>query len=446
VTEHPWSIALVPLSDSFRASVAELARELRAGVVVWSPADDPAPPPGAAVLLILAGGSEGEALDLLADLPPAGAPVYLVGAMPDHRLAAAAVQRGARDYFALPEDFDILRRSLEREAREATGRVEAGRFAEAERSAVGFETILGRSAALRQTLDQAAGVASHRAVPVLFGGETGTVKELLARSIHYASARAPQPFVEINCAAIPANLLESELFGHDRGAFTGAIAAKPGLFELAHGGTLFLDEIGALPLELQPKLLRALEARTIRRVGGHQGRQVDVRVIGATHLDLPGAVARGEFREDLYYRLNVVALTLPPLRERDGDIELLAETFLARIAAGYGLPVPALTPDLRLALRAHAWPGNIRELRNAVERALVLSPRGTLRPEELIPAARESAREAAVGLPFPSTLDVVIRAAVRAMLELTEGNKSEAARRLGISRPRLQRILDGHTD
>jgi two-component system response regulator HydG len=201
-----------------------------------------------------------------------------------------------------------------------------------------------------------------------------------------------------------------------------------------------------LPLELQPKLLRALEARTIRRVGGQQGRQVDVRVIGATHLDLPGAVARGEFREDLYYRLNVVALTLPPLRERDGDIELLAETFLARIAAGYGLPVPALTPDLRLALRAHAWPGNIRELRNAVERALVLSPRGTLRPEELIPAPREGAREAAVGLPFPSTLDVVIRAAVRAMLELTEGNKSEAARRLGISRPRLQRILDGHTD
>jgi DNA-binding NtrC family response regulator len=170
VTEHPWSIALVPLSDSFRASVAELARELRAGVVVWSPADDPAPPPGAAVLLILAGGSEGEALDLLADLPPAGAPVYLVGAMPDHRLAAAAVQRGARDYFALPEDFDILRRSLEREAREATGRVEAGRFAEAERSAVGFETILGRSAALRQTLDQAARVASHRDVTVLIGG------------------------------------------------------------------------------------------------------------------------------------------------------------------------------------------------------------------------------------------------------------------------------------
>jgi DNA-binding NtrC family response regulator len=398
------------------------------------------------VLILLAGGAEGAAIDLLSELP-AGPPVYLIGSVPDHRLAAAAVQRGARDYFALPDDLDVLRRSLEREAREAQGRAEATRFAEAERTAVGFEAILGRSAALRQTLDQAARVASHRDVTVLIGGETGTGKELLARAIHYGGPRAPHPFVEINCAAIPATLLESELFGHERGAFTGAIAAKPGLFELAHGGTLFLDEIGALPLELQPKLLRALESRTIRRVGGQQGRQVDVRVIGATHLDLAAAAARGEFREDLFYRLNVVALVLPPLRERDGDIELLAETFLARIAAGYGLPVPALPPELRAALRAYAWPGNIRELRNAIERALVLSPRGTLRAEELIPAPpRTSARGSQPGLPFPATIDVLIRAAAQAMLELAGGNKSEAARRLGISRPRLQRLLDGAPD
>ena len=444
MTERAWLIALVQLSDSFRASVAELARELRAGVIAWSPEEDPAPPVGAAVLLVLAGGAESAALDLLAELPPTGAPTYIIGAMPDHRLAAAAVQRGARDYFALPDDFDILRRSLEREAREANGRVEAGKFAEAERSAIGFDTILGRSATLRQTLEQAARVAAHKDVTVLIGGETGTGKELLARAIHYAGPRAAQPFVEINCAAIPANLLESELFGHERGAFTGAIAAKPGLFELAHGGTLFLDEIGTLPLELQPKLLRALEARSIRRVGGQQGRQVDVRVIGATHMDLAAAAARGEFREDLYYRLNVVALTLPPLRERDADIELLAETFLARIASGYGLPVPALTPELRSALRGHTWPGNVRELRNAIERALVLSPRGTLRAEELLPApAREPARNGGTALPFPSTLDALIRSAAHAMLHLTGGNKSEAARRLGISRPRLQRLLDG---
>jgi len=447
VSEHPWLIAMVELSDSFRSSMAELARELRAGVVSWRPDEEPTPPAGASVLLVLAGGAEAAAIDLLAELPP-GPPIYLVGAAPDHRLAAAAVQRGARDFFALPEDLDVLRRSLEREAREAQGRAEAERFAEVERTAVGFEAILGRSAALRQTLDQAARVASHRDVTVLIGGETGTGKELLARAIHYGGPRAPHPFVEINCAAIPATLLESELFGHERGAFTGAVAAKPGLFELAHGGTLFLDEIGALPLELQPKLLRALESRNIRRVGGQQGRQVDVRVVGATHLDLAAAAERGEFREDLFYRLNVVGLTLPPLRERDGDVELLAETFLARIAAGYGLPVPPLSPDLRAALRAYAWPGNVRELRNAVERALVLSPRGTLRAEELIPAPpRSSTRSAGrSALPFPATIDVLVRAAAQAMMELAGGNKSEAARRLGISRPRLQRLLDGEPD
>ena len=448
MTDRPWLIAFAQLSDSFRASVAELARELRAAVVTWSPEDDPAPPAGTALVLILAGGAEGAALDLLAELPRSGPPAYLIGAMPDHRLAAAAVQRGARDYFALPDDVDLLRRTLEREAREANGRVEAGRYAEAERSACGFDTILGRSAALRQSLEQAARVAAHRDVTVLLGGETGTGKELLARAIHYASPRAAEPFVEINCAAIPGNLLESELFGHERGAFTGAVAAKPGLFELAHGGTLFLDEIATLPLDLQPKLLRALEARTIRRVGGQQTRAIDVRVIGATHADLAGAVARGEFREDLYYRLNVVALTLPPLRDRDGDVELLAETFLARIAAGYGLPVPALTPELRSALRQHPWPGNVRELRNAIERALVLSPRGTLRAEELVPP-RDPARTTAAaggGLPFPVTLDVLVRSAAQSMLVITGGNKSEAARRLGISRPRLQRLLDGESD
>jgi two-component system response regulator HydG len=172
---------------------------------------------------------------------------------------------------------------------------------------------------------------------------------------------------------------------------------------------------------------------------------MDVRVIGATHVDLGGASRRGEFREDLYFRLNVVTLTLPPLREREGDVELLAETFVKRIAAAYALPVPTLTPELRAVLRAYPWPGNIRELRNAVERALVLSPRGTLRAEELVPPT-ETEREVRGTLPFPVPLDMLVRSAARAMLELTGGNKSEAARRLGISRPRLQRILDGNSD
>ncbi|MEA2724837.1 MAG: two-component system, NtrC family, response regulator HydG [Gemmatimonadales bacterium] len=444
MTERKWSIAVVQLSESFRLTLGDLARDLRASVVEWVPEGDPGIPAGTAVLVLLAGGSESTALDLLAELPPSSVPCYVIGAAADHRIAAAAVQRGARDYFVLPEDLDLLRRSLEREGRELEGRVQAGRFAQEERRTHGFETILGKSAALRQSLDQAARVAAHRDVTVLIGGETGTGKELLARAIHYESPRAAEPFVEINCAAIPVNLLESELFGHEKGAFTGAVSAKPGLFELAHGGTLFLDEVAALPLELQPKLLRALESRATRRVGGQQEVHVDIRLIAATHVDLRAAVRSGVFREDLYYRLNVVALSLPPLRDREGDVELLTETFVTRLATGYGLPVPPLTPELRTALRQHPWPGNVRELRNAIERALVLSPEGTLRAEEL--GMHEDAVKTGGGLPFPATLAVLNRAAVGAMLELTKGNKSEAARRLGISRPRLQRLLDGIDD
>ncbi|HEX5387163.1 MAG TPA: sigma 54-interacting transcriptional regulator [Gemmatimonadales bacterium] len=414
----------------------------------WAPAGGDSPPAGAALVLVLAGGEEAAALETVAELAASPGPVYLVGGAPDHRIAASALQRGARDYFALPDDLDLLRRSLERELREARGHRDAVRFADAERRVAGFEAILGRSPALHRTLAQAARVAPHPDVTVLVGGETGTGKELLARAIHYNSPRSAAPFVEINCAAIPGTLLESELFGHEKGAFTGAIAAKPGLFEMAHGGTLFLDEVGNLPIELQPKLLRALEGREIRRVGGQAVRTVDVRVIGATHVDLAAAVRRGEFREDLFYRLNVVALTLPPLRERDGDIELLAETFLARLATSYGLPVPPLTPEGRTLLRMHPWPGNVRELRNAIERALVLSPPGTLRSEELQPpsADQRPGPRAPDALPFPSDLAALARAAAARMLELTGGNKSEAARRLAISRPRLQRLLDGLSD
>ena len=442
--QQKWLIAVVQLSESFRSTLTDLARDLRASVVEWTPEAGQAPPGGTVAVVLLAGGAESAALDLMAEWQPSSVPCYLVGASLDHRIAAAALQRGAVDYFALPDDLELLRRSLERTAREVQGRLEAGRFAEAERRTHGLETILGRSAALRQSLDQAARVAMHRDVTVLIGGETGTGKELLAQAIHYESPRASDPFVEVNCAAIPGNLLESELFGHEKGAFTGAVASKPGLFELAHGGTLFLDEVATLPLELQPKLLRALESREIRRVGGQQSRQVDVRVVAATHTDLRTAVNQGQFREDLYYRLNVVALTLPPLRDREGDVELLAETFISRIATSYGLPVPPLTPELRAALREYRWPGNVRELRNAVERSLVLSPRGTLRMEEM--GLRQEPVRAEGTLPFPATLAVLTRAAALAMLELTDGNKSAAARRLGISRPRLQRLLEGTDD
>jgi DNA-binding NtrC family response regulator len=443
--EQRWLIAVVQLSESFRTTLNDLARELRASVVEWSPDSGWALPVGTSVLVILAGGSESAALHLLGELPQGLIPTYMLGASLDYRIAVGAVQRGAQDYFALPDDLEVLRRSLERNARDAEGRVAARQFAEVERRSNGFASMLGRSESLRRSLDQAARVAVHRDVTVLIGGETGTGKELLARAIHYESPRAAEPFVEVNCAAIPANLLESELFGHEKGAFTGAVACKPGLFELAHGGTLFLDEVATLPVDLQPKLLRALESREIRRVGGQQARQVDVRVIAATHADLRAAVRQGLFREDLYYRLNVVALSLPPLRDREDDVELLAETFVARIATAYSLPVPPLSPEVRTALRDYHWPGNIRELRNSIERSLVLSPRGTLRIGEM-GMQPEAPKELNGALPFPATLAVLTRAAAMAMLRITEGNKSAAARRLGISRPRLQRLLDGTED
>jgi DNA-binding NtrC family response regulator len=438
-----WRVGLILSSDSFRTAVAQLVAEL-GGTPLEAQPKSGEPWPQADVLLFLAGGEEVAGLELLAESRVA-VPRFLVGAATGHRIAAAAVQSGARDYFALPADFDLLRRSLERLLRESESRDAAARFAEAERHATGFQAILGSSPSLRRTLDQAARVAAHRDLTVLIGGETGTGKELLARALHYGSPRAREPFVEVNCAAIPSSLLESELFGHERGAFTGAVATKPGLFELAHGGTLFLDEIATLPLDLQPKLLRALETHSIRRVGGQQTRQVDVRVLAATHVDLGQAVRQGGFREDLYYRLNVVLLVLPPLRERAGDVEQLARTFVERIATGYGLPVPDLGPEVLAALRAHGWPGNVRELRNVLERAVVLSPPGSLVLEPLethaeLPSASRSA------LPFPAQLQEVARAAALAMLELTGGNKSEAARRLGISRPRLQRLLDGNLD
>jgi DNA-binding NtrC family response regulator len=443
MTEAGRKAAVVKLSPSFGGSVKALVEEAGFEVVERAPAEADPLSSEVAFTLVLAGGAEPEGLEWLAG-SESGVPRYLVGAASDHRLALGAMQRGARDYFALPGDLDLLRRTLERLGREARAQQGAEGFAAAERSSTGFDAIVGKSAAVQSLLAQARRVAAVADVTVLIGGETGTGKELLARAIHLDSPRAKAPFVEINCAAIPANLLESELFGHERGAFTGAVAARPGLFELADGGTLFLDEIGNLPLELQPKILRALESRELRRVGGQTTRRFDVRVIAASHVDLGSAVATGGFREDLYYRLNVVHLVLPPLRDRGDDVELLAKCFLEALAAQHRLPVPPLEPAVRSALRAHPWPGNVRELRNAIERALVLSPRGTISLEELLLPG--PSRQQAGTLPFPAPLATIIRAATLETLERVDGNKSEAARRLGISRPRLQRILDGDTE
>ncbi len=429
---------VIALSDSFGNSVTSLLPELSLGAKPWVPARDGAVPEGALVL-ILAGGVEGDVIELLHGLGP-GRTVLVAGSTTDHRLASSLVRAGAEDYFALPQDLPNLKRALELHARSEEQKRNAGTFSAEERNLTGFGAIIGNSDALRRTIEQARRVAQHGDVTVLVQGETGTGKELLARAIHYEGPRAAGPFVEINCAAIPASLLESELFGHEKGAFTGAVATRTGLFEMAQGGTLFLDEIGTMPVELQAKLLRALEAREVRRVGGQRTIKVDVRVIAATHADLRGAITRGEFREDLFYRLNVISLTLPPLRERAQDVEHLAEAFLARVAERYRLPVPPLTPAIRSALHAHVWPGNVRELRNTVERALVLSAPGTIEASMLLLDTPAAVPVRAV-LPFPADIGTITRAAAEAMLDLVKNNRSEAARRLGISRPRLARIL-----
>lgn len=375
-------------------------------------------------------------------IAPFSADVAAVGSVPEHRLAVGVVRAGASEYFALPGDMELFRSWLCEGASKLRNRASRSAFTIREEAKYRFEEILGGSDALRSTLRQASRVIPHANVTVLIAGETGTGKELLARAIHYNGPRRDAPFVDVNCAAIPEQLLESELFGHEKGAFTDATSTKPGLFEVANGGTLFLDEIGHLPLSLQGKLLRVIEERTIRRVGGTRNISIDVRIISASHVDLAGAVRRKEFREDLFYRLNVVPMHLPPLRERREDIVPLARHFLTRFGKEYNVPEAELTAGAERALEMRPWPGNIRELRNAVERAILLGSGSEMDADDFAVTDGDAASISGGGIPFPAALGVVVHAATVAMLDLCEGNKSEAARRLGISRARLQRVLD----
>ena len=440
------TLAVVPLTDSFREFWPLLAAELQIPIVEWRRDEGEGAPASTAAVLLAAGGREPELPAVLASIAlPPDVPVFAVGAALSHRLAAQAVAAGAADYFALPDDRDALHDAVEAAIGRRRAALARGEHARLEAQAHAFREIVGTSPALRATLERAARVVPHGDATVLILGETGTGKELLARALHYGGPRASGPFVELNCAALPAQLLESELFGHERGAFTDAKTAKPGLFEAADGGTLLLDEINQLALELQAKLLRALEQKATRRLGSTTTRAFDVRIIAASNADLAAEVRAGRFRQDLYYRLNVISLVLPPLRERGDDVLLLAEAFLARFAAQYGLPHPALDPDARRALVTHAWPGNVRELRNAMERALLLSPPGTLDLSELHATPSATQRNGAP-LPFPAPLKDIIQSAAHATLEAAGGNRSEAARRLGISRSRLQRLLQGETD
>jgi len=312
----------------------------------------------------------------------------------------------------------------------------------------GFSNIVGESALLREAVALARRVAATRRTTVLLIGETGTGKELFARGIHYDSSAANEPFVAINCAAIPESLLESELFGHERGAFTGAHARKQGLLELAGSGTLFLDEVHQLPRTLQPKLLRALESRQIRRLGGLEETAIDCRIIAAASPLLEQVVGTGEFREDLYYRLNVFSVTLPPLRDRAEDIPLIARHFLAEETREYQR-AKTFADDAVEALQSHRWPGNVRELKNVVERAAILSADAPVVRAEHLMIQRRTMRpgvhdDGGADIRIPKEgklLEEIEREAVALTLKLTNGNQAAAARLLGISRPTLAKKM-----
>ena len=435
------SLVVLALSDSFSAAWPVLAAECGLTLeIATSPADFQSSDD--AVGIIAAGGEEARLEATFRQMDTARMEVAAVGALASHRLAGAVTRAGAAEFFALTDDFDLLRSWVRERAEWLRAREQRGAFAERERTKYNFDGILGESRALHAALDIVARVIPHASVTVLITGETGSGKELVARALHYNGPRREAPFEDINCTALPDQLLESELFGHEKGAFTDASSQKIGLFEYANGGTLFLDEVGHLPLALQGKMLRALEERQVRRVGGMKSIPIDVRVVAATNLNLLAAVRRGDFREDLYYRLNVVAVELPPLRARPTDIPLLAKHFLARFAAEYGVSVPPLSAITERALMEREWLGNIRELRNTLERAVLLGLEALESPD---PSGTSLSLDRAV-IPFPAPLQTVVRAAAQAMLALCGDNKTMAARRLGISRTRLQRVLDGAVD
>ena len=377
-------LVMVKLSESFSHVWEDLAEGLKVEQAVVDRDDPTTGGPDVAAFLVAAGGAEREALEWLDQhQPPEDVPRFVIGADTSRRCAAQIVGRGATDYFALPDDIEILRNSVGAavERRRAHLRRMSEQPDDDKNNA--FSQIIGESASLKEVLARAARVLPHADATILIVGETGTGKELLARAIHDGSARKGSPFVAVNCSALPDRLIESELFGHERGAFTDARASKPGLFEVAEGGTILLDEISDLPVELQAKFLRVLQDKEVRRVGGTKSRTVDVRIIAATNADLSRAMAQGTFREDLYFRLSVITLALPPLRERDDDVLLIAAALLAQLAKHHRLEVPELTKEMRRALRSYHWPGNVRELRNSVERSLLLSTPGTLNLDEL---------------------------------------------------------------
>ena len=373
-------------------------------------------------------------------------PVILVTAYGSVEEAVTAMKEGAFDFIQKPVDLDHLKLLLERAAKQQELLRENLLLREEYAARYGFPQIVGEHPAMKEASQMTQRVAATDST-VLLLGESGTGKELFARAIHHLSPRAEHPFVALNCAAIPEGLVENELFGHERGAYTGAGARKLGKLELAHRGTLFLDEIGDLPLAIQSKLLRVLEEKKFERVGGTQSIEVNVRILTATNKDLREAVANKTFREDLYFRISAVPITIPPLRDRGDDVLALADFFLQRFRREFRKPGLALTDDARTRLLTYSWPGNVRELQNAIERAAILATSGKINAAALqLPAARPTAADLPAGMVedkflWEGPLDEVSQRAlshverfkIQNALQETKWNKTRAAEKLGVS-------------
>ena len=377
-----------------------------------------------------------------------GLQVVMMSAYGTTDTAVEALGRGASDYISKPFRPEEIRVSLERLMERDHLREENARLRATVGAAESFEGFVGRSPGAKRVIEIIEKVAAYPST-VLLTGESGTGKEVLARALHARSNRASQAFVAVNCGAIPESLLESELFGHERGAFTGAVRAHPGLFEQAHGGTLLLDEIGEMPLGLQTRLLRVLEASTVRRIGGQKDRPIDVRVVAATARDLDQMAQSGGFREDLLYRLRVVHIHVPPLRARAEDIPLLVDALMARAASRLSRPSARFSEAAMAALMAHRWPGNVRELENAIERALLMAASDRVEVHDL-PAEMSPEEGDAMLLEPGGDLSIKRHTAalesllIRRALAATGGNRSQAAALLDISYKALVYKIRGY--
>ena len=373
--------------------------------------------------------------------------VILVTGFGSIESAVEAMQVGADDYLTKPVDLYELRRRVRNLMENRELKEEVSNLRELVDKKYGFESLIGRAPTMETLFDKMRQVAPTQS-SVLIVGESGTGKELVAKALHNASTRREERFLAINCGAIPSDILESELFGHEKGAFTGAVSRKIGKFEMASGGTLFLDEISELPYELQVKLLRVLEERQVMRVGGDQLIDLDFRLIAATNRDIEEAVEKGDFREDLYYRLKVVSLRIPPLRERLSDLPLLAEHFLEEICEREGKEPMQLTDESLSVLSGHTWPGNVRELRNVIESVAVFHAGGDIKPSDLPSDLRAvEPKIQGTGGPVqatfgePKSMAEIERQAILETLERTDGKRAETAKLLGIGLRTLQRKL-----